>query len=437
MSGASSFDSGRAIDPRVDIRPGQPAAEGAASASGDVCASRPPGTLSCYVTTATAVAAAITFSASGAAPTPLYHEYQEHFGLTPFMITIIFAAYVLSLLLALLTVGSLSDYVGRRPVILAALSVNVLAMVVFMTAGSAAALIVARAMQGFATGLAITTLAATILDTDKERAPLLNSVTAFAGLSAGTLGAGALVTYAPAPEQFIFVVLMLVSVVAAAILWFMPETATPKSGALASLRPHVHVPRIARATFAAITPVNIASWSLGGFYFSLMPSVVRTATGTTLPIVGGLVVAALTLSGAVAVVILRKLTPERILTLGIVTLTLGVLTTLAGIQFQNVHVMLFGTVVGGTGFGTVFSGTLRSILAYAQPGERAGLLSAYFVEGYLAFSVPALAAGFLAPIVGLTRTANFYGGGVILLAISTLIVNLLQQRTWSTDSQPR
>src|SRR6266404_1398594 len=141
----------------------------------DPCPSPPPGTLSCYVTTITAVAAAITFSASGAAPTPLYHEYQEHFGLTPFMITIIFAAYVLCLLLALLTVGSLSDYIGRRPAILAALALNVLAMILFMTAGSATALIVARAIQGFATGLAITTLAATITDTHREPPPSLNS----------------------------------------------------------------------------------------------------------------------------------------------------------------------------------------------------------------------------------------------------------------------
>jgi Major Facilitator Superfamily len=241
------------------------------SVSVDPCASPPPGTLSCYVTTATAVVAAITFSASGAAPTPLYHEYQEHFGLTEFMITIIFAAYVLFLLLALLRVGSLSDYIGRRPVILAALALNVLAMVLFMTAGSAAALIVARAIHSFATGLAVTTLAATILDTDKERAPVLNSFTAFAGLSAGTLGAGALVTFAPAQEQFVYVVLLVLCVVEAAILWFMPETATTKPGALASLRPRVHVPRIAWATFVAVTPVNIASWSLGGFYFLSCP----------------------------------------------------------------------------------------------------------------------------------------------------------------------
>jgi hypothetical protein len=42
-------------------------------------------------------------------------------------------------------------------------------MVLFMMAGSAAALIIARAIQGFETGLAITTLAATILDTDIRR----------------------------------------------------------------------------------------------------------------------------------------------------------------------------------------------------------------------------------------------------------------------------
>src|SRR5579862_377915 len=429
MSRASLHESGRpADDPLSDIPASQPGAAVSISVSLDACASRPPGTLSCYVTTVTAVAAAITFSASGAAPTPLYHEYQEHFGLTPFIITIIFAAYVLSLLLALLTVGSLSDYVGRRPAILAALTANILAMIVFMTAASAAALIVARIVQGFANGLAITTLAATILDTDKERAPLFNSVTAFAGLSAGTLGAGALVTFAPAPEQLVFLLLLVLSVIEGAILWFMPETATLQPGALASLLPHVHVPRAARATFAAITPVTVASWSLGGFYFSLMPAVVRAATGATLPIIGGLVVAALTVSGAVAVVVLRKLHPEKILILGIITLTLGVLITLAGVRYQNVIIMLTGTVVGGTGFGTVFSGTLRIVLAYAEPGERAGLLSAYFVMGYLAFSVPALAAGFLAPVIGLTRTADFYGAGVILLAISTLVVNLLRHR---------
>jgi hypothetical protein len=68
------------------------------------------------------------------------------------------------------------------------------------------------------------------------------------------------------------------------------------------------------------------------------------------------------------------------------------------------------------------------VLPYAQPGERAGLLAAYFVEGYLSFSLPALAAGFLAPVVGLTLTAEVYGIGVILLAVTSLAITLFRDR---------
>jgi len=155
-----------------------------------------------------------------------------------------------------------------------------------------------------------------------------------------------------------------------------------------------------------------------------MPSVVRAATGTELPILSGLVVASLTFAAAVAVVALRKLSAENMFVLGTVALTTGVMLTLVGVESQNVGIMLFGTVVSGVGFGTVYSGTLRSLLPYALPGKRAGLLAAFFVEGYLSFSLPALAAGFLAPVIGLTRTADFYGVGVILLAATSLILRI-------------
>ena len=94
--------------------------------------------LSHTATTVMAAFTVMTFAACGAAPTPLYQQYQEIFGLAPFMLTIIFAAYVVSLLAALLTVGSLSDYVGRRPAIMAALALNIVAMLMFVAADSAA-----------------------------------------------------------------------------------------------------------------------------------------------------------------------------------------------------------------------------------------------------------------------------------------------------------
>jgi len=377
--------------------------------------------LSNTATTVMAAITAMTFSACGAAPTPLYQQYQEGFGLTPFMLTIIFAAYVLSLLAALLTVGSLSDYIGRRPAILAALSLNIVSMLLFIDANSADALIVARSLQGFATGLATATLGATILDTDRSRGPVLNSITAFGGLTAGSLGAAALVTYAPDPRQLVYLVLLAMSAIEAFILWRMPETAAPKPGAFASLRPHVSVPVQARRALAQVTPITIASWALGGFYFSLMPSLVRVVTGVTLPIIGGLVVSALTFSGAVAVLSLRNTPAGRMLVGGIPALAAGVAITLAGVQTQLVALMLAGTVVSGVGFGAAFSGTMRTVMPQAQAHERAGLLSAFYVEGYLSFSLPAILAGLLAPVAGLPLAADIYGAVVILLATASLL----------------
>lgn len=387
-------------------------------------APQPRASLSYKATTVIAVITAMTFAASGAAPTTLYQRYQEVFGLTPFVLTVIFGAYVLSLLGALLTVGSLSDYIGRRPAILAALALNVAAMILFISADSAAALIVARIVQGFATGLATATLGAAIMDTDRSRGPVLNSITAFIGLTAGSLGGGVLVTYAPYPQDLVFAVLLVLSAAEALILWYMPATVTPKPGALASLQPHVNIPAKARRALIQVTPVTIASWALGGFYFSLMPALVRVATGVTLPVVGGLVVSALTFSGAMAVLSLRNTSARRILSGGIPALVTGVAITLVGVQMQRVSLMLLGTVVAGIGFGAAFSGSMRTVMPHAEAHERAGLLSTFYVQGYLSFSLPAILTGLLAPIAGLPLAADVYGAAVIVLAIASLLAML-------------
>ncbi len=368
-----------------------------------------------------AVITAMTFSASGAAPTALYHQYQDSFGLTPFAITLIFAAYVLSLLAALLTVGSLSDFIGRRPAILSALGLNVVSMVMFMTASSEAALITARALQGFGTGLATASIGAAILDNDRSRGAILNSITAFSGLTAGSLGAAILVTYAPDPRQLVFAVLLALSAIEAFVLWFMPETADVRAGAFASLRPHVNIPAQASRAMVRVTPVTIASWALGGFYFSLMPALVRVATGVTLPVVGGLVVSALTLSGALSVLSLRSIPARRLLSGGTIVLAAGVAVTLAGVREQLVWLMLLGTIISGVGFGAAFSGTLRTVLPLAQTDERAELLAALYVEGYLSFSLPAILTGLIVPMVGLTSAAYAYGAAVILMALASTI----------------
>ena len=197
--------------------------------------------------------------ASNSAVTPLYRLYQQSMHLTPLMITLVYAVYTFSLLAALLTVGGLSDYVGRRPVILSGLLLNAIAMVLFSYATDVGQLILARAVQGLCVGTATPVLGAAILDTDHRRGPLLNSVTAFLGLTAGALGAAALVTFAPDPLHLVYELLFALTALMMVLLFVMPETVSRKAGALASLRPRVSVPRQSRAALLRITPASIAA----------------------------------------------------------------------------------------------------------------------------------------------------------------------------------
>jgi MFS family permease len=365
--------------------------------------------------------AAALFSACSSAATPVYHLYQELYGLSPVMLMTIFSAYAFMLLAALLTVGSLSDYIGRRPVILAALVLNAVAMFAFIEAGSAGMLILARGLQGFATGAATTTLGAAILDVNRSKGPLINSTTAFVGLTAGSLLSGALVAFAPIPAELVFIVLLVVTVIMLVLLPWLPETAAGKPGALSSLAPHVSVPHQARKTLVKITPVNIAAWALGGFYFSLMPSLVRVATGLTSPFIGGLVVAVLTLTGTLTVLALREKPGLQILTIGTWSLVAGVAITLLGVFAHFAPLMIAGAVVTGIGFGACFSGALRTVLPLAHADERAGLLATFYIQSYLAFSLPAIAVGLAVPALGLSVAAYIYGGVVMVLALVSLL----------------
>jgi MFS family permease len=373
-------------------------------------------------------AGAMLIAASSSAVTPLYHLYQASMHLTPFWITIVFSSYVASLLTALLTVGGLSDYVGRRPVILVALLLNASAMILFSEAQGVGQLILARMVQGLSVGVGTTALGAAILDTNRARGPLLNSVTAFLGMTVGSLGAAALITFASDPLHRVYEILLGLTALLIVLLYVMPESSTRKEGALASLRLQVRVPPQSRAILARLTPANVAAWALGGLYLSLMPTVVATAMGIASPWVGGVVVAALMLTAAIAVATFRNWPVRRLIVMSTSTLGLGVAITMIGIQQQQVAALLAGTMIAGAGFGSTFSGTLRALLPTAEPHQRAGLLSAFYLQSYLAFALPAVVAGLSVPYIGLATTAYIYGAVIILLAFISMMASLWTDR---------
>jgi MFS family permease len=362
----------------------------------------------------------LSFLAASSVPTPLYHLYQEAWHFSPATLTMVFGVYALSLLGALLTVGSLSDYLGRKPVILLALLLNMLAMLMFVYASDVGWLLAARVMQGFATGMATSVLGAALLDNSRTQGALVNSVSPLLGMAFGALGTSLLVDYAPQPLQLAYEVMLLLFVLQAVLLVWLPESVSRQAGALASLRPAMSIPVQARSTLWRVLPVDVAVWMAGGFFLSLAPSLVRAATGSTSNLLGGALVATLTMSGAAAIFILRNTVADKTLALGTAMLALGLGLILLATNSGVLAWFFIGTVVAGTGFGAGFLGAVRSVMPLAHAHERAGLMATFYVLSYLAFCVPAILAGFMVRNVGLVATTNGYAAVQIALCLLAL-----------------
>lgn len=372
----------------------------------------------------------LTFLAAASAPTPLYVVLQREWGFSALTLTTVFASYALALLVALLTVGGISDFLGRRPVLLAALAVEAASMVLFLLADDVPLLVAARIVQGVATGATLGVASAALVDLQPagtQLAGVVNGAGSTGGLALGALGSGLLVQLVPGSTHLVFVVLLVALVALAVPVWRLPETVGRRPGALASLRPRLAVPRSARATFAAVSPIMVATWSMGALYLSLGPSVAAGVLGLTSHLAGALVVTVFTGAGAVAAVVARNRPARSVMLAGAAVLAAGTSLAVLGVHAGEAGPFLVGTVVAGTGFGTGFLGAFRLLAGLAEPEQRAELLATVFVVSYLAFSLPAIAAGLLVPVLGLQETATGYGVVVVVLALVVLLVAAVQR----------
>jgi MFS family permease len=372
-----------------------------------------------------AIAATIAlYLAASAAPTPLYVVYQDEWDFSATTLTLIFAVYVFGLLVSLLVLGALSDHVGRRPMIAVSLVLEAMAMVLFIVAGDVVLLGAARTVQGVATGIALSTMGAALVDLNPPENPglagVISGLAPIGGLAIGALGCGALVEYGPAPEQLVYVIVLVGLGAAAVVAARMPETSPRVPGARASLRPQVAVPPRVRAEFLALIPILIATWSLGGLFLSLGPSVAAQVFDMPNHVIGGLVVTLLCGTGGLTIYALRDWSFARALGFAAVFLVAGMAVSLVGLAAELALIAAIGTVVAGIGFGATGRGSFGTIAAIAEPDERGALFAAFYVVSYLAFSLPALAAGLASTSAGLRPTAIVYGAAVLAFSLAAI-----------------
>ncbi|UYP18060.1 MFS transporter [Rhodococcus sp. Z13] len=372
---------------------------------------------------------AFTLTASSSAPSPLYPVYQQMWGFSAAVLTVVFAAYVLALLAALVTVGALSDHVGRKPVVIVSLLALTVSMLVFIAAEDAGWLIVARVIQGAAMGTATGALSAAVIEFQPgpRIGPLINTTGPSLGLALGAACAGLLVQYAPFPTVLVYALIAVLALGLAVAAFFVPET-SPSVGfeswrqALRSLLPSASVPREVRAPFLLVLPSLVSAWALSGIYMSLGPSLMESVFGIDNRLAGGLIIGSLFTAGTVAAVLSTRRAPYEVVVVGGMFLTVGLAMVITGLGVEQVVLYYLGTVIAGFGWGATFLGAMNVIGALGAPAERSRIFATTYVVCYLAFSVPAMIAGVAAGAFGLTATAVGYGTIVASVALGSGVV---------------
>ncbi len=374
-------------------------------------------------------------SAASSAPSPLYAVYAARWHFSPITLTAIFGVYALALLAALLTTGRLSDHLGRQAVVLLALPLLLAGVLAFIVASSVAWLFAARILQGLGTGMAAGAISAWLVDLQPPDRPglgsVVGSVAPISGLAAGTLGAGLLVQYGSDPLHLVFWVLLALFLLALAAMPFMPDVAERKPGWLASMRPHIGVPRAARSLFAASVPSLIATWALSALYLSLGPELALSLLHSDSTLAGALVIVALMGPGALAAALLHAAEPRLLEIRSLFVLIVGVGITLLAVALGSAVGLYAGSVIAGIGYTPAFSAVFRGLVPLAPPDKRAELIASIYVVAYLAFSLPAIIAGVAVTHYSLRETTYVYGLVVMVLAAMTAVV------LWRRRASPR
>ena len=367
----------------------------------------------------------VSYLASSSAPTPLYPIYQAEWGFSPVAIAFVFGVYAVAVLAALLVTGRLSDYIGRRPVLIVATAIQATTMILFAFADGLSALITARIIQGLSTGAAIAAVGAGMMDIDKARGAVANAVAPASGTALGAVLAGLMVHYLPAPTHLIYLLLAAIFVAQVIGVVLMSESMPPRAGALASLRPQFSLPPATRQPILVAAPVLIAVWALAGFYGSLAPALVRSSFGLDSSLLGGIALFVLAGSGGISVLLTQRLEPRTLMIYGATVLFAGVGLAVSSLSYHSATAFFLGTALAGSGFGTGFQGAIKTVVPLAAPQERGGVLSVIFVVSYLAMGLPAVIAGYFVARQGdLFLTAREFGAVVMVLAALALIGTL-------------
>jgi MFS family permease len=351
-------------------------------------------------------AVALTYLTLGAfttVPSPLYALYQTRDGLSEFEVTVIYAAYAIGVIAALAFAGHLSDWYGRRRLLIPAAGFAVTSAIVFLTWKTLPGLLLARVLSGIAFAVTSSTATAYLAELDARhrpeapgtRAELTATTVNMGGLGFGALVAGLLAQWVGDPLTVPYVVFLIAACLAVVAVAVSPETraaVTPRP----RYRPQrVSVPAEARSEFFAAALSAFTIFAALGLFTGLSGHFLLVALHHPSHALAGATVFAVFSAGVVAQLVTAGWSVRRGLGAGMALMLLGLAVTVAAVWLPAPSLALFmiGGAVIGAGAGAIFKGAVGSVIRIARPESRAEALSGVFLAGFVGLSVPIVGAG--------------------------------------------
>ena len=339
--------------------------------------------------------------AFSAVPTPLYGLYQQRDHFSGIMVTIVYAVYAVGVIASLFLVGHVSDWVGRRRMLVIALLVNVASSLLFIFFPSLIGLIAARVVCGVAVGMTTATATAYLAElhlharpgTSTKRPQVIAIAANLGGIGFGPLLGGLLAQFAPAPLRLSFIVVGAALVVLALFIAFAPETVSILDSPPAWRPQRVAVPSEGRRQFFAATFAGLAAFAVYGVFNSLVPSFLAGTLHESSHALAGAVAFSAFAAGALAQIVLGRLDTAQMLRRSVPILLVGLALFTIGMWVPSLLIFILGGVVTGAGAGLVFRGALVAAGSTASPESRAEVLSGFFLGAYVGLSVPVIGLG--------------------------------------------
>lgn len=370
-------------------------------------------------------------------PSPLYRVYQETFGFTPLVVTLIFAVYMAVLIPSMLLFGPLSDVIGRRRVLLPAIVAAMAGAGLFAAADGTSWLFAARIVQGVSMALGQGAVIAAMAESepvgDRARAAVVATGCIVVGGGAGPLVAGLLAEYGPSPRTLVY--LLEVGLLLPALYGV---NRLPDVRATDRWRPRrPHLPGPLRQEFFTASATSFLAWAVTALFLTLVPSYATTLAGTTNLAMAGGVVALLFAASALVQVRGQGLEPRWAQRRGLALLVVGLgILVLAG-EVRSLPLLLVATAIAGAGQGLAFLGAMAAVNRAAPRDRHADVVSSFSVLTYVGTGAPVIGVGLLATRISLLVAVELFAGGLAVLCLGALARLVASDRRGSRRGRQR